>query len=697
MSDSIRTSESTSAMQTIRNQMVNRMLVYLAYIVPVALAISLLRIIQHGWNPLFIVHISLGMAAILFAVFREKISFILRGIFLSGFFLLLAVFGLASFGLLSGSNYMLLFFAVMTGLNFGIRAGMFAAMFSALYTLGVGIAVHSGWMDFNFDIAEYANSWTVWSVMVIMHLIVTPLVIAVLGNFQTHFQESVQRLRKSDTQMRTLIETLPDMVWLKDPQGVYLSCNKKFEDFFGATESEIVGKTDYDFVEKELADAFRKNDRIAQESGTQSVNEEEVVFASDGHKELLETIKTPIFNDAGEALGVLAVARDITRRRVIESRLRQSQKLEAVGTMVGGIAHDFNNILQSTFLYGEVVESMLPHDPLLRQNFQHLLDDAIRARNLVDQILTFSRKSELQMQAQPIHAIILDSLKFMRASYPANIEIHQTIDLNCGNVRCDKTQVQQIILNLCNNAKQAMGSKGGKLTVSLQKVEPTEGHDSATGGVLELSVRDTGSGIDPEILDKIFDPFFTTKPVGEGSGLGLSVIHGVVQTMEGEILVKSDVGVGTSIEILLPVAEALDEDIILPGSDLPHKMFANTSLLIVDDEDAIRISSKNALLNRGFHAETASDGDVALLKFQRDPEQYDFIVTDLRMPAMSGIELTIQIRKTGSLVPIVLTTGNLDIDLKKEYEMVGVSAFLHKPWSADELIDCLESIRTRAI
>lgn len=403
------------------------------------------------------------------------------------------------------------------------------------------------------------------------------------------------------------------------------------------------------------------------------------------------------FNTEGDPIKMMGVIQDITERKMaeaehsrLEAQLHQSQKLEAIGTMVGGISHEFNNVLQSMFLHSGLVQDELPEDEELRSNFQHILDDGYRARALVKQILTFSRKTNVEMKPQALHELVKDVLVLERASMPANIDIIEDIDLNCGMVMCDKTQIQQIIINLCNNAQQAMEEKGGTLTVGLKQIQASIKNGDPEIDVLELMVRDTGHGIDELDLKKIFDPFFTTKKIGRGTGLGLSVIHGIVEMMDGKITATSKLEKGTAFRILFPVTVEAEEDEEVKSAGQVDVV--SRSILLVDDEDSIRLATEVALTRKGFIVESAMDGKQALELFKANPDKYDLIITDQSMPNMSGVELTKSIRDTKSSIPIILSTGQLGIEDKKELKNVGITAFIQKPWTAASLTERIQDL-----
>ncbi len=419
----------------------------------------------------------------------------------------------------------------------------------------------------------------------------------------------------------------------------------------------------------------------------------------DGHWVDILSRAEAVFNDEGKAIRIVGTHTDVTERKqaeeeriAMEAQLRQSQKLEAIGTMVGGISHEFNNVLQSMFLYSGLVQSGLPEDEELRSNFQHILDDGNRAKDLIKQILTFSRETKVEMKPQPLHEMVMEVLVLERASLPVNIDIQQDIDLNCGPVLCDKTQSHQIIVNLCNNAQHAMADHGGTLTVSLKPTWASLNKNAPEMDVLQLTVSDTGYGIEASVLEKIFDPFFTTKELGQGTGLGLSVIHGIVEMMEGHISVTSEIGKGTTFLILFPTTTiAVERNMVNSPVEVAR---GGRCVLLADDEESIRSVTQIILTRKGFKVDSASDGTQALELFKANPGKYDLIVTDQSMPKMSGVELTKAIRDSRSDIPIILSTGQLGIEDEKDFKNIGITAFIQKPWTAEELIERIQELDT---
>ncbi len=467
----------------------------------------------------------------------------------------------------------------------------------------------------------------------------------------------------------------------------FLSINPAFERLTGLKAQDISGKTVLEIIpetEQHWIDTY----------GAVALTGDPIFFEnySEG---LGKHFQVTAFRPAPMQFVTIFV--DITDRKRaeeerlgLEKQLIQSQKLETVGTMVGGVSHELNNVLQSMFLYGGLIQDELPAESDLYANMQQLMDDGERAKDLVNQILTFSRKSEMQYSAQAIHKIVLNAIAFERASFPPNIKIEDEIDQQCGSILCDSTQIHQIVINLCNNAKDAMGSQGGTLSVTLTQTEAIIYENSAAVPVLELCFADDGRGMEEATLSRIFDPFFTTKSIGEGTGLGLSVVYGIIQMMKGKISATSILGEGSTFVIQLPLIEAGT----LAASDENTEKYelALGSILLVDDETSILAAMQKALNRKGFMVDTAADGEQALALFSAQPEKYDWVVTDYSMPEMSGSDLTKRIRMIDSNIPIIFSTGNIDVDDQENLIAIGVSGFIQKPWSVGELLDTIRDI-----
>jgi len=623
-------------------------------------------------------------------------------------------------------------------------------------------------------------------------------------------EEERESLRKTEAHLKTLIHTIPDLVWLKDCNGVYLTCNRKIEQLFGAKQSDIIGKTDYDFFDGQQADTFREQDRRAIATGKPSLNEEEVIFAEDGHHEILETIKTPMFDDQGCLIGVLGIGHnitairqaqeklresekrfrqaiefspipmgiadgngrvlyrnrefplrygysieetpsidewirqafpdpayremslaqwredvgqalltgevtpvreykiickdgtprqveivtrsmndmlvtafnDVTEQRALESRLRQGQKLEAIGQLAGGIAHDFNNILSAIIGFTDRALIKTANDPALHNDLTQVRQAANRAVDLIRHILTFSRKQPQEKMSIQAFLVIKEALKLLRASIPTTIEIRQDI-VSQAAILADPTQIPQLVMNLCTNSYHAMKEKGGILTVSLHETEITQplsdcGAELPPGCYLKLSISDTGCGMNKETMARVFEPYFTTKEKDVGTGLGLAVVHGIVKEHQGRISVYSEPGQGTTFNVYLPV---IHETVAESPSPAPTSPMAGSGerIMVVDDDAIIRDILDLFLTDAGYVITLFANGREAWEALQKTPEAWDLLLTDQTMPEMTGEMLTTKAHELNPGLPLIICSG-YDVSLNENHTRApGVSAYLQKP------------------
>ncbi len=374
----------------------------------------------------------------------------------------------------------------------------------------------------------------------------------------SHELEELKQAENKISKLSAAVEQSPVSIVITDVTGNIEYVNSKFISLTEYTFEEAVGQNPRILKSDDQPEDYYENLWSTITSG--KTWDGEFYNKKKNGEPYWESAKiSPLTNDNGEITHFIAIKEDITERKALENQLRQSQKLETVGTMVGGISHELNNILQSMFLYGGLVQDQLPDNEELRANFQHILEHGERARDIVKQILTFSRKAKIDMKPQIIHEHIMESISLGKVSLPSSIDFVQDINSECGMVLCDKTQIHQIVMNLCNNAQHAMAEKGGVLSLSLHQVKASLSSGDPATDVLELTISDTGHGIDPPDLERIFDPFFTTKQLGQGTGLGLSVIHGIVEMMGGHISVTSEVAKGTTFKILFPVVDDIED------------------------------------------------------------------------------------------------------------------------------------------
>ena len=396
----------------------------------------------------------------------------------------------------------------------------------------------------------------------------------------------------------------------------------------------------------------------------------------------------PMADADGVVRGAVVAVEDATSEVRMEAQLRQSQKMEAIGTLAGGIAHDFNNILMSLMMNLEFAIRKLDGRPeSVRESLDLSLKAACRARDLVEQILTFSRRKEQEKLPMSLTPAIKESMKMLRASLPTTIEINTRMDAEADVVLADPTQIQQILINLSSNAAYAMRDGGGTLTLALDPATlPADAPgrpDLPPGPYLRLTVADTGGGIPSDIRPRIFEPFFTTKPSGEGTGMGLSVVQSIVEGMGGAIEVDSAAEVGTTFTIFLPRHQGEQTASIDP---VPPPLHGNGRILVIDDEQTVvRIITK-ILTDGGYDVEGATNSLDAMERFRADPGGVDLVITDQTMPGLTGTALSREMLRVRPDLPIILCTGFSELISRDKAKALGISEFIMKPISATELL-----------
>ncbi|MEW6521714.1 MAG: response regulator [Thermodesulfobacteriota bacterium] len=476
-----------------------------------------------------------------------------------------------------------------------------------------------------------------------------------------------------------------------------LWANRVLKETFGDIEGKICHQT------------FNKRDQVCPGCGVRQVfstgqgpvtHEQKGIDAA-GNEIWSEIIVTPLTDEQGNITSALEVVVPINERkraekerREIEAQLRQAQKMESVGTLAGGIAHDFNNILTAVLGYADMVrEELIPGSRTLMLQ-QEVINAGLRAKELVKQILTFSRQTEHDFKPLQLHLIIKETLQLLRASIPTTIEIRQDIHTCCGAVLADPTQIHQVMLNLCTNASYAMQGKGGVLKVSLQEIQIGPEDQLATlelqpGRYVQLAVSDTGAGIRPEDMEKIFEPYFTTKPANEGTGLGLSVVHGIVKSHKGRITVFSEPGKGTVFNLYFPCIPVLDEKgEAAVAEPLPG---GNEHILVVDDEEFVIKIVRFILENLGYRITATTSSLEALRLFEQQPADFDLVITDMTMPQLTGADLASKLLAIRADMPIILCTGFNELINEETARDIGIRVFALKPVSKKDLAEMVRS------
>jgi two-component system cell cycle sensor histidine kinase/response regulator CckA len=505
-----------------------------------------------------------------------------------------------------------------------------------------------------------------------------------------------QELEASHKMLKSFLNAVPDLLIVIDRDFNIRYSNYRERDQFPQDRPQKA-QTCYSHFKKLTAPCKDCSARSVFDTG--QIVEKQMVDPEDGR--ICEARAFPIFDDQGRVEMVIEHIRDITEQSVMEAerqnyeaRLQQIQKMEALGTLAGGIAHDFNNILVAVIGYAELGLGSLAKESPLYRNLQQILQAGVRARDLVNQILTFSRQEKREPKPLHIGHLVKEALEMLRSTLPSTIEITQQLSSGVEYVMADPTQIHQIIINLCTNAAQAMEEEGGQLTIQLAQADLTARDvsthpDMQPGSYVKLSVQDTGKGIAPDIIGKIFHPYFTTKDKGKGTGLGLAMVHGIIKSYGGFIDVKSRPGKWTVFHVYIPTIGQL------PAHDDPQRGELATGkehILLVDDEPLVIEVLQEILELQGYRITTADGSLKALETFRKAPREFDLVITDMTMPKLTGDRLSQEIRKIRTDIPIILCTGYTDKLADKSALDFGVQDFMAKPIKQADLVRTVRNV-----
>lgn len=501
----------------------------------------------------------------------------------------------------------------------------------------------------------------------------------------TERKKGERALKESEGRFRSIVRNLPNGFNMKDPQGRLQIVNQRLEEWFGLSNKEILGRKAKEVFPAVGQDAFEAMEQEVLKGRIVREEEFTVPFA-DGENHAVIMTKFPLVDEDDGIIGVGTITTDVTAQRHAEKSLRQAQRLEALGTLAGGIAHDLNNILFPIIGYSEVLLKQFPMETQAQSFLNIISSSALRAKDLVSQILLFSRSGEGRMDLCHIKPVAQEVVKLIRSTLPTSIEIKHTIARDLELVNADPSQIHQVMMNLCINAGQAMPD-GGILTLTLENTDLKNKRDylgeELNGPHIRIGCRDTGMGMDEKTMGRIFEPFFTTKGTGHGTGLGLATVFGIVQQHGGGMDVSSTPGKGTLFEIFLPVIQAELESLTDKPEPLPR---GTESILFVDDEETITGFAKMVLEDQGFRVTPSTHSLEALKIFQAEPERFDLVVSDYTMPVMTGDKLAYEIKKIRADIPIVLSTGNRESLNLDNARSLGIAEVIYKPIGADELV-----------
>ncbi len=493
-------------------------------------------------------------------------------------------------------------------------------------------------------------------------------------------------LRDSEERYRDLIENAIDIIYVHDLAGNYVSVNRAGEKITGYSKDEILTMNMAQTIAPEYLEKAQEM-MAAKLAGKEVTAYELEVFARDGRRIALE-VNTRLICENGIPVGVQGIARDTTKRKQLEDQFRQSQRMEAIGVLAGGIAHDFNNLLTAISGYGELTLKKMSADDPLRHNIEEIKDAGDRAAALTGRLLAFSRRQGLKPGVHNLNRIITELEKMLCRVINESIEIQTELDPNLGNIQADPGQLEQVIMNLAVNARDAMPN-GGKLMIKTENVffDGKNGPQHLRlnpGPFVKMTVTDTGEGIDERIQRRIFEPFFTTKAVGKGTGLGLSTVYGIVEQSGGDIAMQSTIGQGTSFEIYLPLVDQIAQKPKWAGR-IDEDFSGTETVLLVEDDEIVRNLIREILTGNGYKILQASSGKAALAICTTQSEPIHMLLTDLVMPEMNGTELKDQVVKLRPDIRPLVMSGYTDDVVAWQGILDSQTAFIEKPFTPEGL------------
>lgn len=544
----------------------------------------------------------------------------------------------------------------------------------AVNTVGAGMAAEKVHVETKDEIGKLANAF---------------------NNMAESIKEREDALKESETKYRNLFEESRDIIFVIDKKGRFMDINHAAVDLFGYSKKELLETG----IDKLFLDPGELREIQKYIENNNYVKDREIGLKKKDSTPLdcLLTLGVPKTESSG-ITGYQGIIRDVTHQKTLEMQLQQAKKMESIGTLAGGIAHDFNNILSPIMLHSEMLMVELSDGDPSQKGLREIYRAAERARDLVRQILTFARKRSEERVMLKMSLIIKESIRFLRSTIPTTIDIRFDNRTDEDTVFADSTQLNQIIMNLCTNAAYSMKESGGllKLILENEDIAVEKMNKSCIlkpGKYIKLSVKDNGGGIPSEVIDRIFEPYFTTKKTGEGTGLGLSTIHGIVKNYEGDITVESKTGDGTTFHVYLPLAAEKYSENNMDKSDIP---IGSETILFIDDEELTVNSMKEMLAKLGYKVIARTDSLQALEIFRSNPDEFDLVITDMTMPNMTGKELAVEFKRILPGIPVILCTGFSDqMDSVRAGE-IGIDAFIMKPIIRSRIASVIREVLDKA-
>ena len=508
-------------------------------------------------------------------------------------------------------------------------------------------------------------------------------------------------LRAGEERYRRIVETADEGIWMTGVDGRTSLVNPKMAQMLDCQAPDMIGQPLLGFA-GDAASAQVLQAALSQRPD--AAERHELMFRRKAGGPLwVSMVTTPILDASGRAAGTLAMVADITERKradatrmQLEAQLRESQKMEAIGTLAGGIAHDFNNILAAILGNVALAREQAGVSLAAQANLEQISKAAVRARSLVQQILAFSRRQPLRLVNQPMRPLIEDAARLMRPILPAGVELALALTDAPIHVAADATQMQQVLMNLCTNAWHAHNGQAGRITVGLEALDVAA--DAAQGlGLLpgrhaHLWVRDTGSGMDEATRARVFEPFFTTKPVGQGTGLGLSVVHGIVAAHRGAIAVSSTRGQGSRFDLYFPQVEPEPAVAALEAVAAEPPRSAGQHVLYVDDDPVMVLMVRGLLRRGGYRVSTFEDSREAMAALRAQPDAFDAVVTDHNMPGLSGLDIARELAHLRPGLPVVISSGYVSEEMLAAASQLGVRSVMQKEYTLEQLADILHRV-----